>query len=71
MQNEGVSMFSGVRFMLTDDDNDDEEEEEQIFTFHRRRFVDEEISIPDDREIHREVSSLVALVPILQRYRDG
>lgn len=35
-------------------------------TFHGCGFVDEEISVPDDGEVNREVSGLVAFVPVLQ-----
>lgn len=40
------------------------------YTFHRRRFVDEEIAVPDDREIYGEISSLVPVIPVLQRNTD-
>lgn len=39
-------------------------------TFHGRRLVNEEISVPDDGEIHGEIAGLVPFVPILQRQRD-
>lgn len=40
-----------------------------LFTFHRRGLVDEEVSVPNDGEVHREVPGIVPFIPILRRRR--
>ena len=37
-----------------------------VDTFHSCRLVNEEISVPDDGEIHRQITGLVSFVPVLQ-----